>query len=179
MRVCVCATLLQSCLTFCNPIVCSPPSSSIRGILQARILKWVAMPSSRGYSRPRDQTCNSYIYCIGRQVLYHSCHQGSPYKFTYFIDNWVRYRNLRCKWFFVLMNFEGIAAIYFIIQCYLKSPILYTFTLLNSLHYFGHDLLVFFAYQNFSLYPWYSEISHLYILMYVCLSVCVQQFIFL
>ena len=39
--------LLQSCLTLCNPMVRSPPSSSVSGILQARILEWVAMPSSR------------------------------------------------------------------------------------------------------------------------------------
>ena len=40
----------------CNPIDCNPPGSSVHGILQARILEWVAMPSSRGSSRPRDQT---------------------------------------------------------------------------------------------------------------------------
>ena len=44
--------------------------SSIHGILQARILEWVAMPSSRGSSWPRDQTRVFYV-SIGRQVLYH------------------------------------------------------------------------------------------------------------
>ena len=39
------------------------------GTLQARILEWVAMPSSRGSSRPRGQTHTSYISCIGRRVL--------------------------------------------------------------------------------------------------------------
>ena len=39
-----------------KPKECSPPGSSVRGILQARILEWVAMPSSRGSSRPRDRT---------------------------------------------------------------------------------------------------------------------------
>ena len=38
----------QSCLTLCNPMACSPPDSSVHGILQARLLEWVAMPSSRG-----------------------------------------------------------------------------------------------------------------------------------
>ena len=47
----------QSCLTLCDPMDCSPPVSSVHGILQARILKWVAMLSSRGSSRPRDRTC--------------------------------------------------------------------------------------------------------------------------
>ena len=45
-------------------------SASVHGILQARILEWVAMPSSRRSARPRDQTCVSYISCDGRQVLY-------------------------------------------------------------------------------------------------------------
>ena len=45
----------QSCPTLCNPMNCSPPGSSVHRALQARILEWVAM-SSRGSSRPRDQT---------------------------------------------------------------------------------------------------------------------------
>ena len=47
------------CLTLCNPMDCSPPGSSVQGILQAAMLEWVAMPSSRGSSQPRDQTCVS------------------------------------------------------------------------------------------------------------------------
>ena len=39
--------VIQSCLTLCNPKDCSPPGSSVHGILQARILEWVAMPFSR------------------------------------------------------------------------------------------------------------------------------------
>ena len=62
---------LQSCLTLCDPMDHSPPSFSVHGILQARTLDWVAVPSSRGSSQPRDQTCISYVSCIGRQVLYH------------------------------------------------------------------------------------------------------------
>ena len=45
--VCVCAKSFQSCLTPRNSMNCSPPGSSIHGILQARILEWVARPSSR------------------------------------------------------------------------------------------------------------------------------------
>jgi len=40
----------QSCLTLCNPMDCSLPGSSVHGILQARILEWVAIPFSRGFS---------------------------------------------------------------------------------------------------------------------------------
>ena len=50
------ARALQSCLTLCDPMDCSPPGSSVRGILQARILEWVAMPSTMGSSCPRDRT---------------------------------------------------------------------------------------------------------------------------
>ena len=67
----LCAKSLQSCLTLCIPMDCSLPGSSVHGILQARILEWVAVPSSRGSSRPRDQTCVSYVSCIGKWVLYH------------------------------------------------------------------------------------------------------------
>ena len=48
--------LAQSCLTLCDPMHCSLPGSSVHGILQARILEWVALPSSGGSSQPRDQT---------------------------------------------------------------------------------------------------------------------------
>ena len=50
------AKSLQSCLTLCNPMDCSPLGSSVHGILQARILEWTAMPSPRGSSLPRDWT---------------------------------------------------------------------------------------------------------------------------
>ena len=58
------AKLLQLCPTLCDPIDCSPPGSSVHGVLQARILEWVAMSSSRGSSRPRDGTGVSYVSCI-------------------------------------------------------------------------------------------------------------------
>ena len=44
IKLCVCVSVvLQSCLTLCDPMGCSPPSSSVHGILQARILEWVAI----------------------------------------------------------------------------------------------------------------------------------------
>ena len=67
---CVYAQLIQSCSTLCDPMDCSPPSSSVHGILQARILQWVAMPSSRGSSQPRDQP-HVFVSCIDRWILYH------------------------------------------------------------------------------------------------------------
>ena len=60
--------LLQSCLTLCNPMDCRPLGSSSHRLLQARILEWVAMPSS-GSSQPRDRTRISYVSCVGRNSL--------------------------------------------------------------------------------------------------------------
>ena len=53
---------------FCDSMDFGPPVSSVHGISQSRILKWVAISFSRGSSELRDQTCNSFI---GRWVLYH------------------------------------------------------------------------------------------------------------
>ena len=51
----------QSFPTLCDPVDCSPPGSSVHGILQARILEWVAISFSRISSQPRDQTQVSHI----------------------------------------------------------------------------------------------------------------------
>ena len=64
------AKSLQSCPALCDLMGCSLPCSSVRGILRARILEWVAMPSFWESSRPRDQACISYISCFGMQAIY-------------------------------------------------------------------------------------------------------------
>ena len=56
-----CALSLQSCLNLCNPTDCHPPHYSVHGILQARILEWVAVSFSRGSYWPRDRTWFSCI----------------------------------------------------------------------------------------------------------------------
>ena len=58
------AKSLQLCRILCDPVDCSLPGSLVHGILQARILEWVAMPSSRRSSQPRDRTCGSPVSCI-------------------------------------------------------------------------------------------------------------------
>ena len=63
LAVCLVAQLW---LTLCDPIDCSPPGSYVHGVLQARILEWVAMSSSRGSSQPRDQT---QVSCIAGGVF--------------------------------------------------------------------------------------------------------------
>ena len=75
-----CAKSLQLCPTLCDPMDCSPPDPSVHRILQAIILEWVAMPSSRGSSRARDQTLVSGILYIGRRTLYQLSYLGSPKK---------------------------------------------------------------------------------------------------
>ena len=96
---------------------CSPPGPSVRGILQARILEWVAMPSFRESSWTRDQTCISYVSCIGRGIFttsatweaqrrpmavqvgwarkYSSCHTGSECALTAACEDW---------WFLILFS---------------------------------------------------------------------------
>ena len=57
----VVVSVTQSCPTLCDPMDCSLPGSSVHGILQARIIEWVAASSSRESSQPRDQT---WVSCI-------------------------------------------------------------------------------------------------------------------
>ena len=63
------AKLLQLCPTPCNPTDCSLPGSSVHAILQARILEWVAMPSSRQSSWPGDRTCVCLHWQVGSLPL--------------------------------------------------------------------------------------------------------------
>ena len=71
----------------CDCMYCSPPSSSVHEILQARILEWVVMPSARGSSQPRDRTqvseqgkrkpamndevpSSSPVFCDNKEILF-------------------------------------------------------------------------------------------------------------
>ena len=60
------SNVTESCPTLCDPKDCSPPGSSVHGILQARILEWVATSFSRGSSQPRDQ---ARVSCIAGRFL--------------------------------------------------------------------------------------------------------------
>ena len=81
---CVCVSVTQLCSTLCDPMDCNPPGSSVHGILQARILEWVAIPFSRGSSWPRDHTI-LHSYKVIKTVWY--CHR------TRNIDQWNRTEN--------------------------------------------------------------------------------------
>ena len=83
----------QLCLTHCECVDCSLPGSSVHGILQARILEWVVISSSRGSSRPRDQT---HVFCTGdgfftcRAMQGHTRRMGHGEDFRYNVVYWRR-----------------------------------------------------------------------------------------
>ena len=78
---CTHVCMLSCVRLFCKPMYHTLPDSSVYGILQARILEWVAMPSSRGSSPPRPWTP---VSCITREPLYLSCHIFSFALFFFF-----------------------------------------------------------------------------------------------
>ena len=66
----------KSCPTLCNSMDCSPPGSSVHGILQVRMLEWVAISFSRGSSQSRDQT---QVFCIaGRLFTVWATRESNP-----------------------------------------------------------------------------------------------------
>ena len=83
----------QWCPTLCNPLDCSLPGSSFRGILQARLQEWVAIPFYRGSSQPRDQTL---VSCIAGRFLTvwaikEALKSNNPYLFPLFMCPWIRH----------------------------------------------------------------------------------------
>ena len=68
---CIVVYLLSCGQLFCDPMDCGLPGSSVHRILQASILEWVTISSSRRSSQPRNRTCGSCMYCIGRWIIYH------------------------------------------------------------------------------------------------------------
>ena len=85
---CVCTKSHQSRPTLCNPVDHSLSGSSLHGILQARILEWVAVPS-RGSSQPRDRTWVCYISCISRppRVTWEDLHSCYRPQMSYIYQN--------------------------------------------------------------------------------------------
>ena len=63
----LCVLVAQSCLTLCNPMDCSPPGSSVHGFLQERILEWVVISFSRGFSLTQESNLGLLHY---REILY-------------------------------------------------------------------------------------------------------------
>ena len=59
----------QLCLTLCDPMDCSPPGSSVHGILQSRILEWVAISFSGGSFQYRDQTVSLWSSALAARFF--------------------------------------------------------------------------------------------------------------
>ena len=81
VHACACAGVCVRSIvrpTLCHPMDCSPPGISVHGVLQARILEWVAVFSSRGIF-PTQELKMGLLH--GRQILYHLSHQGSPLRY--------------------------------------------------------------------------------------------------
>ena len=90
-RHCLLLFSCQSCPILCHLRNCNPPSSSVLEISQARILEWVAISPSRGYSWPRDWTHVSCISCLAGRVFTTET-PGKPYKH----DVQMKYLLLHC-----------------------------------------------------------------------------------
>ena len=86
----------QSCLTRSDPMDCSLPGSSVHGILQARVLEWVAISFSRGSSQPRDQTL---VSCIVDKHFTVWATRVSTRRVTFFFSL------VKMKFFYYLMQF--------------------------------------------------------------------------
>ena len=99
----------QPCPTLCDPMDCSPPGSSVHGILQARILEWVAMPSSRDLPDWGVEPVSHYVSWVGRQALYHW--QGPNQKTGFRVSNprdnrgWDGWMASLTRWTWVWVNF--------------------------------------------------------------------------
>jgi len=125
MAVAAAAWSLQSCPTLCKPIDCSPPGSSVHGILQARVLEWVAMSSSRRSSRPRDGT---WVSCTAADSLPLS-HQGSS------IDSWQHWQMTDFILWVLSKHLSSESFIYSILYC--------SFCLLIHFHARNHTFFFF------------------------------------
>ena len=103
---CVACMCMLSHVQFWNLMDSSLPGSPVHGISQARILEWVAISSSRGSSRPRDQTC---ISSTGRQILYHLSHLTFRcVKGMLYIPSFSSYNNPVSRDYFLHSRVEGV-----------------------------------------------------------------------
>ena len=89
MFACVHTKSLQSCSTLCDPVDCSPPDSSLCGILQARILEWVARPSSRDLPDPGIEL-TSLEFLHWQVVSLPLVPSGKPSTCVYWVLNFLR-----------------------------------------------------------------------------------------
>ena len=109
MSTCKHTKSLQLCPVLCNPLDCSLPGSSVHGILQARMLKWVAISSSRGSPGPRDQTRVSCSSCIAGRLFI-----AEPLGREISINPWVRDEKIGPKEMHAAWSQTGWASVFYI-----------------------------------------------------------------
>ena len=133
------------------------PARFLYGTLQARILNWVAMPSSRGSSQPRDRTQVSYVSRTGRQALYHSRLRGEVARCFLKVTNALLN--------FLLCHFSSLPHLDSIYCCVFKKGVLISFSagffflLLTSNMYFSLHTLYFSPHTlYFSPHTWYFSL---------------------
>ena len=98
-------SVAQLCLTLCDPMDCSPPGSSVHGILQARTLVWVAMSSSRGSSWPRGRT---WVSCIaGGFFTIWATREALWIKVTFFNSSYLHFLSFLFSLIIECHGFEG------------------------------------------------------------------------
>ena len=109
---CHCCSVAESSLTLCNPMDCSWSGSSVHGILQARILEWVAISFSRGSCQPRDQTWSPalqadslllsrrerhcFIYNSPIWLYYFESDPKGTFLVNFHLGNWGFRRQMKC-----------------------------------------------------------------------------------
>ena len=91
--------MAQSCPTLCDPMDCSPLGSSVRGILQARILEGVAMPSSKGLPDPGIELAFTTAYNIDNKDLLHSTGNSTQSSVMAYVE-----RNLKTSGYVTVYN---------------------------------------------------------------------------
>ena len=134
------ACMLKSYPTFCDPVDYSLLSSSLHGILWARILEWVAMPSSRGFSWSRDRTYISCVSCIAGGFFTHRATREALFSSTawyyknmlYFTFSFYHSIFLLFHYFFAIKIYNAISIIIPVSWCMdAKISLEHTFTCLK------------------------------------------------
>ena len=128
----VVSLVAKSCLTLWNPMDCSLPSSSVHGISQSGILKWVTVSFSRGSSLPKDQTGISWI---GRWILYH----WATREYMYIYGQGYMYIYLLL--FKILFPYRPLQSIEYSSLCYTVGP--YSLSILYIVVYMSTPIFQF------------------------------------
>ena len=119
---CVCVLVAQWCLILCDLMDCSPPVSSVHGLLQARLLEWVAFPFSRRSPSPKDHT---WVSCIAYTFFTVRATREAQYKHLEVYFGWIRScstLNLTyLPWTHILWHFKSFLAAIVTIKGYLTS----------------------------------------------------------